>query len=525
MTVLPLPAEATGSGNIDSPGAPLWWLRRLHQNIRMRRTRLAKLQKYFDGEFRLAYADQNLRKAFGNVFYADRFGLNWMRLVISAVEERLHVQGFRVGDSTDADPGAWDIWQAADLDELSSTVHFEALLNGESNVTVWEGDDPKFPDITVSHPNASIVETDPMNSKKRLAGLRIYADAYGFTHGELFLPDAVYLYRSSSPIGGTGVADPAQLRWVIDTGLNSEGVLDNPYGVVPMVAFRNVPQLLTSGTENIARRSELWPVMPVQDAINSMLFNTILVGNQQGYRQRYATGLEIQKDDSGNPIQPFKTGIDRLWQAEDQNTKFGEFSTSDITPLVNGLDMLTHAIAAISQVPPHYFSASADRLSGESIKAAETGLIQKVQRKQVAFGGSWEEVMRLAGLIAGNDALAKARNAEVMWKSPETRSEATLAQAALVRQQTGVPWQAVMEYLGYSPQEIERMYKQRKEDQADAAKLAPLQPVLRLTEAVGGPGMPPAPDVVGGQGELPGAPVSQNPGKAGPTPPPPGGGF
>jgi hypothetical protein len=525
MTVLPLPGQSSGAGNIDSPGSPLWWTRRLHTNILLRRSRLAKLERYFDGEFSLAYADQNLKRAFGSVFYADRFGLNWMRLVVTAVEERLHVQGFRVGGATDADDKAWDIWQAANLDELSSTVHFESLLNGVSYVTVWNGDEPKYPDVTVSHPNAAIVEADPANPKKRLAGLRIYADAYGFTHGELFLPDEVWLYKSSSPNAANSLTDPETLRWVIDTDLTPDGFMPNPYGVVPMVPFHNVPQLLTAGTENIARRSELWPVMPVQDAINSLLFNTILVANQQGYRQRYATGLEIEKDDAGNPIQPFKSGIDRLWQAEDPNTKFGEFSTVDITPLIKGLDMLTHAIAAISQVPPHYFSASADRLSGESIAAAETGLVSKVKRKQVSYGGGWEEVMRIAGQISDNAALAKARNAEVIWKSPETRSEATLAQAALIRQQTGVPWQAVMEYLGYSPQEIERMYEQRKKDQAEAALLAPLQPVLRLTEAVGGPGMAPAPDVVPGQGEPPGAPVTQNPGKAGPTPPPPGGGF
>lgn len=526
MTALPLTTPSSGGPNSDAPGSPRWWVRRLHTSILMRRTRLARLERYYDGEFALNYADQNLRRAFGSVFYADRFGLNWMRLVVTAIEERLHVQGFRVGENTDADPQAWDIWQAANLDELSSTVHFEALLNGVSYVTVWNGDDPDFPDVTVSHPNSAIVETDPSNPKKRLAGLRVYADAYGYTHGELFLPDAVWLYKSSSPNAANALTDPENLRWVIDTDLTPDGFMVNPYGVVPMVPFHNVPQLLTAGSENIARRSELWAVMPVQDAINSLLFNTILTANQQGFRQRWVTGLEVKLDDKGNPVEPFKAGIDRLFQTEDPNVKFGEFSTSDITPLITGLDMLTHAIAAISQVPPHYFSASADRLSGESIAAAETGLVSKVKRKQVSFGGAWEEVMRIAGQIAGNAELTKARNAEVMWKSPETRSEATLAQAALVRQQTGVPWQAVMEYLGYSPQEIERMHQQRKDDMAEAALMAPIQPVLRLTEAVGGPGMPPAPDVVPGQGEAQGAPVTLVPGKpAVPVKPAPGGNF
>lgn len=530
----PLPQGVSALDQIsDEVGSPMWWMRRLHNQLIMRRTRLAKLQRYFDGEFSLAYADQRLREAFGSVFYADRFGLNWMRLVISAIEERLHVQGFRVGQPDDAvpqagtlgstaDPQAWDIWQANNLDELSSTVHLEALLNGVSYVTVWKGDDPKYPEITVSHPSQSIVETDPLNPRKRVAGLRIYADAYGYLHGELFMPDKVWLYRSNTPLA-LETADPLNLRWIWDTDIAPEGFLPNPYGVVPMVPFANVPQLLTPGTENIERRSELWPVMPVQDAINSMLFNMILTANSQGYRQRWVTGLEIERDEQGRPVQPFKSGLERLFHAESTETKFGEFSTVDITPMIGALDMLTHVVSAISQVPPHYFDSSADRLSGELIMAAETGLVAKVRRKMVAFGGSWEEVMRLAGLVVSNPALAAAHNAEVLWRFPESRSEATLSQAALVRQQCGVPWQATMEYLGYSPQEIERMYELRKRDMAEAALLQPIQPVLRLTEAVGGPGQPPAPDVVPGQGEPQGAPVKLIPAVPGAPAAPAGG--
>lgn len=545
----PAAAPSLPPGNLLSPeplavtdeiGSPMWWMRRLHNQLLMRRTRLAKLQRYFDGEFQLAYADTRLREAFGSVFYADRFGLNWMRLCVSAVEERLNVQGFRVGSDenqpipvipnpdpdkqpdlnvTANDPRTWDIWQEANLDELSSTVHLEALLNGSSYVTVWKGDDPDFPDITVSHPSQSIVETDPVNPKKRIAGLRIYADVYGFLHGDLFFADKVWLYRSTSPLA-LETADPENLRWIWDTDITPEGFMVNPYGVVPMVPFSNVPQLLSPGTENIARRSELWPVMPVQDTINSILFNMILTANTQGYRQRWVTGLEIERDENDKPVQPFKSGLERLFHAESVDTKFGEFSTTDITQFITALDMLTHTVAAISQVPPHYFSASADRLSGESIMAAETGLIAKVRRKMVAFGGAWEEVMRIAGVIAGYDELAQARNAEVLWRFPESRSEATLAAAAIARQQAGVPWQMVMEYLGYSPQEIQRMYVQRKADMAEAALLAPLSPVLRLTEAVGGPGQAPAPDIVPGQGEAQGAAVAVIPPAAVPTPAP-----
>jgi hypothetical protein len=472
VSVLPIAAVTTHvpSSKDSEPGSPAWWLRRLHGVIQLRRPGFDRLQRYYDGDFDLKYADERLRQTFGNVFHADRFGVNWSRLVVGAVEERLQVDGFRVGKGVEAaDPRAWDLWQAANLDETSSMAHLEALINGVAYVTVWPGEDARWPDITIEHPAQAYVEVDPKTPQKRLAGLRLYVDSWGYLRGELFLPDAVYLYRSANTRQGTW--DAARIGWAVDTALTDDGQMANPWGVVPMVPLSNVPQLLvtasaaTTAASAITRRSELWPVMPIQDAINSALFNALLVANAQGYRQRWVTGLELEVDaQTGKAKEPFKGGIDRLFVSEDAATKFGEFTATDVTPLIGLLDQLVHSLGSVAQVPPHYLSAHADRLSGESIKAAETGLLSRVRRKQVGFGGTWEEVMRLAGLMTDNTALAEAHAAEVLWANPETRSEAQVADAALKMAQVGVPWRQVMEHLGYSPQAIALMEADRAND-------------------------------------------------------------
>ncbi len=56
--------------------------------------------------------------------------LNWPRLVVSAVEERLDVVGFRLSRDEPADRELWRIWQANRGDEASQQAHLDALVHG-----------------------------------------------------------------------------------------------------------------------------------------------------------------------------------------------------------------------------------------------------------------------------------------------------------------------------------------------------------------------------------------------------------
>jgi hypothetical protein len=63
--------------------------------------------------------------------------VNWPRLVIDSLEERLDVEGFRLGAGQPANDRLWAIWQGNDLDEWSQQCHIEALLHGRAYVLVW----------------------------------------------------------------------------------------------------------------------------------------------------------------------------------------------------------------------------------------------------------------------------------------------------------------------------------------------------------------------------------------------------
>lgn len=453
-------------------GSPEWWLRRLHGRIVARRTDVQNLHNYYDGVHRLAFASQKFLDAFGGLFRA--FADNWCALIVDAAEERLNVEGFRIDpEQAKPDADAWRIWQENELDAQSQMAHVESLICGESYVTTWIGDSADKAEITVSSPSTSIVETHPTRSNERLAGLRLYLDEGNYEHAELFLPDGVYVYRSKTRRPEYDSVDPLRVHWVIDEWLGLDldvnGSMDNPLGEVPMVPLPNRPRLGYGARTQLAAQSEISAVIPLQDAVNKVVADMMVAAEYAAYPQRYMLGLdELPRNEAGQEINPF-TPDKRVWLGEGDATamQIGEFTAADLGNYVAAIDMLIQHVASITRTPPHYLNSSADRLSGESIKSAETGLVAKVQRKQRHFGAAWEEVMRIAGAIEGNQLLANAESAETVWGDPESRTESQHVDAVQKKQAMGVPWDQSMEDLGYTPTQVQRMRAQRKQDVAD----------------------------------------------------------
>jgi hypothetical protein len=208
----------------------------------------------------------------------------------------------------------------------------------------------------------------------------------------------------------------------------------------------------------------------------------MLIGAEfQAYPQRVLLGVDQPVDQDGNPIRHFdqQLGQARLWMfpgdASEMDVK--EFSAADLDNMRNAIDGLVKDLTAQTRTPPHYVAGQIVNASGDALKAAETGLVSKVRDKMDPFGEAHEEVMRLAfRAIDRNDPRADATDAEVIWRDPEVRSQAEIVDAAVKKQALGVPWEQLMEDIGYSPQQIDRMAALRETDQLLTATQPPPSP-------------------------------------------------
>lgn len=431
-------------------GSPKWWLVRLSKKLNERIKATKVYDDYYESKHNLAFASITFKNVFGDLFtdLAD----NWCELIIDATEERLNVDGFRIGRDPESDTDAWKMWQANQLDLESQMAHTDAMIMGESAVIIWNDPDrPDIPLMTVEHPHQVIVAHAAGNRRRRAAALKRWRGDDGVNYATVYLPDGVYKYQSSSraSVFATAASGEQAAHWKQRQVDGEDWPLANPLGVVPVVPLVNKPRLLKPG------RSEIAQVIPLQDAVNKLLADMLIAAEFESFRQRYATGLELPTDDDGKVISDFRHAIDRLWVSADHDTKFGEFSPHDLTNFTTAIDMIVQHLASKTRTPPHYFYLSGQFPSGETIKSAETGLVAKVTRKQRSFGESWEEVIRL-GFAVLDDGRSDETASETIWADPESRTESEHVDAVVKRRSLGVPDEQLQEDAGYTPQQISR---------------------------------------------------------------------
>lgn len=454
-------------------GSPAWWLKRLQAEMAARDAGLALVDDYYSGRHRMAFATEKYRERFVRMF--SKLSDNWMGLVVNAVVERMLLRGFRIpqGDNAlsvaKADGEAQTIWQRNDLDLWFQVLLMEKFINGEAHALVWHDDNDKAL-VTVEHPRQMIVVNDPEYPRVVRAALKKWTDDTGFVFANLYLPEAIFKFKSDRTVytsGGQQILAQAA-TWEAREVADEPWPLDNPIKldgrqVVPVVPFRNRPRLL------VPSMSELAPLIPLQDAVNKTFADMLIASEYQAFRQRAITGIEIPRDPvTGQVLDDFyKQLIEKVWilePAQGQNVGFWESGQVDLSSYVSSIAMGVQHLASQSETPVHYFmQPSGDYPSGESLKTAETPLVAKSHRNMVPDGESAERTMRLCFAVEGSTR-AGAFDAEAIWANPESRSDAVTADAATKLKALGVPDQAVWEYWGASQKEIDRWLALRKEN-------------------------------------------------------------
>ena len=405
--------------------------------------RAASYQEYFDGEEGIvALLDTEERRTFRT--FLEEAGANWCELVINAVAERLQVVGFRFGDGEggDADDGslAWTIWQANQMDADHELVQTDALVMGSSFVLVQpDEDNPTGVSMTAESPLQATVLYEPGNRRKRRAGFKRFHEIPGDTRSTievLMTPEEIVTWYPNA---------------------RGPEIEVNPAGSVGLIEL--TPQPRTIGWP----RSELDPVIPIQDRIQTTLFNRCVAMDYGAFRQIWATGIRIARDviktdDGGQAVKvvrPFDIGSNRLLTNENVDGRFGSFAESTLQGYLSSVEQDITMMAAITQTPAHYLTGTITNLSADAIKAAESGLVSKVRRRSVHLGEGWEEAIRYALRLVGSPAAVDVA-AEVVWADMETRSEGQMVDALVKMGTLGVPREVLWEKWGASTQEVRR---------------------------------------------------------------------
>lgn len=424
---------------------------RLLAKLDAQQTDVVRLHRYYDGDHDLPPVPEKCNEDLRRL--AKSSILNLCDLVVDTVVERLSVVGFSFSDEPAHD--VWrDMWQANQLDADQDLLYAEACIARRSFLLVWPDEDGVS--ITPESPMEVAVTYEPGSRRKRAAAVKRFAIGDGrhkHTDVTVWTPEGVWRWEAKG-----SKARPAWSKVPDGTG-------ENPFGRVPVVELLANPDLM--GTPH----SELdGGVIQIQDRINKTIYDRLVLAEYHAFPQRWATGIDVEVDAAGNPVEPFKIGPNRIAVNESHEVKFGQWDAADLSGLLNAERAEVESMAVKTSTPQYTFTGNLSDIKAEVASFAEAALVKKAERYQRQFGESIEEAIRLA-LTAMKDPRADDVACEVEWADPEIRTRAGEADA-LVKVAEYIPEEERWRRLGYSPQERQRF----RSEMATQALLAEPEP-------------------------------------------------
>ncbi|MFE5544571.1 phage portal protein [Streptomyces sp. NPDC056534] len=435
----------------------------LENELIRRRGRIDVHTDYYRGKHRLKFASDEFAKFHGNR-YRD-FSDNWTQVVADSPVERLTVTGFLASGEMEADKDLWEVWQVNGLDSDSQLGFLGAVTGARCFVLVWgDPDDPDMPVVTFEDASQSIVAYEPGSRTRRRAALKRWQDG-NEDYATLYLAKEVWkfcrpLARQDKTPQMADVDEELKTWQPRDMG-DEPNPQPNPMGLVPMVELPNKPMLVDEPM------SDVQGVIAMQDAINLLWAQLFTASDYASFPQRVILGAEpptIPKLNAAGEVvgkqlvDIQKFAVDRVMMFSGKDTKIAEWQAANLAMYTGIIEVAVGHLAAQTRTPQHYLIGKMANLSADSLLAAETGLVQRVDEKKLWFGQGLREVARLIALAKGDERKARAlRSGRVLWADSESRSHAQMADALLKLKQLGFPFQWLALKYGLTPTEVADM--------------------------------------------------------------------
>ena len=445
--------------------------RRLQAQLWAGYQRLQWYDAYYEGEQPLQYMSDAMAAEVSGILSA--VVLNWCRLGADMYANRLRIDGFRYAGAEENDAQLWEVVQANGLDRYFQHAFLESMALSRSYMIVGAADEKGQPPIvTVESPFQVTAVRDPRTRKVREA-VKIWQDITGQAFATLYQPNRTVPLKSDGS------------KWVLASEIDNHNL-----GMVPVVPFVNRPRILRPNGV-----SEFHDVIPVVDAAIKAATDMMVSAEYHAMPRRWVFGMKKGdfKDGNGNPVSMWSAIAGRIWSHENENIKAGQFPEAALSNFHDTIKLLARSVSHILAAPDALTFDTVNPPSADSLGALSNERDMRVRAKQVEFGESAEDVMRLVLRFKTGSWDDRATSIETVWADP---SSMTFAQRAdgitkLLVAKDGqgrsvlTVEQARMD-LGYGA-----IARQRMADQDSAAQRAALSAIRDMAESQ--PQIEPAP--------------------------------
>jgi hypothetical protein len=364
----------------------------------------------------------------------------WDGTVVDVLEERLDWLGWT---SDGEDYGLGDVFSANGLDVDGGMAHLDALIFGLSFVSIGSGFDGEPNPLVTPHSPTTMTATWDRRTRRLSSALATVSEDGDVVEATLYTP------------GNTATFSRSGGRW---------HTVERDNHNLPRLPVVLVPNRVR-GSRDLGRSEITKPIRYYSDAAARTLLG--LEVNREFYNAPQRIGLNVDdsmfEDEGGNPVSPWTSIMGRVWNIpanEDGQPApdVKQFSPASPAPYLDQVQGYANRVASEAGIPATYFGIhTANPASADAIRAQESRLVKRAERRQSSFGRSWLEVGRLA-LMVRDGSLPDDYDTAVStkWRDAATPTRAASADEATKLIASGIlPPDSTVTYdrVGLSPAE------------------------------------------------------------------------
>lgn len=403
----------------------------------------------------------------------------WLGLVVTTIAQAMFVDGYRSPVTGRDVEGPWQTWNANGMAKRQIALHRAALGYGYSYALIEQGRSPITGEpmarmLGMSPKRMFAVYRDPAVDDWPIYALRIDRGTKG--NVVLYLYDQMYRHTVEVRDGKYGL-----------TSSELHGA-----SVCPVVRYTN--QLDLDGQTP----GEVEPFIVTASRVDKSTFDRLLTQHYNSWKKFWVAGLADITSNEEARQKKLQIRQDGVLIAPDPDTKFGTVAETSLGGFIEAIGSDIEHLAAVSQLPSHMLTGKLVNLSSDALSAARAPLTQKVFERQVSFGQSHAQALRLAAAMQGDQEAASDVLARVTWQDMEIRSLSQAADAlGKMAVQLGIPRVALWRMIpGITQNDIDEWQDHLLDDDAVSVYLRGLNATGTST---------------GGSGDNPGDPKKGSP--------------
>lgn len=394
-------------------------------------------EDYYDGTVDEIFASPAVKRALHKT--GDQFRVNFAATPVNAVANRLEITGV-AGISDEANKVIDNVWTTNELELEVNNIHNRALVYGDAYLFVWayEGELEMY----YNSPKTTVVVYDSENPRVPAFGAKMWEfvneDGDERVRVNLYYADRVEKYVSKAKTLPMSVKDDT-FEPFVDEDTDSNGVMENPFGQIPIFHFR---------TNRPFGKPEHMNAYGPQDMINKILITQMASIEQYGFPQRYIlAGDHSEAPDDFDEDEPDTGELSgepgEIWYLKNVQ-KVGQFEAAKPDTYLEPYREYIRSMASVTETPLHYFENTHTNVSGESLRAAEAPLVKKVRTRQLSFGSTWREIFKFVLSTFGIE-----EDVQIHWKSIESIDTKEQWEINYKKVQAGLPESQMLLEQGY----------------------------------------------------------------------------